>query len=89
MRLRRETGDFNVVIEDGAATIQKKLSAEDLIGCIVTNGSVTEVVIEITTASTTLTLTTNSNNYTYTIATGAVVYVEPDAESEEDAGGES
>lgn len=72
MRLRRETGDFSIVITSNAATIRKNLNAEDLIGAIIVDGTVTAVVTAITTAAATLTLTAGAKNYTYTIATGAV-----------------
>ena len=75
MRLRRETGDFDIVIESGSATIEKGLNAECLIGAIIVNGANTDVVTSIATAATTLTLKTTSKNYTYTIATGAVAAV--------------
>lgn len=75
MRLRRETGDFSIVIKSNKAEIRKNLNAEDLIGAIVVDGTVTAVVTAITTASTTLTLTAGAKTYTYTIETGAIATV--------------
>lgn len=75
MRLRRETGDFSIVIEESAAEIRANLNAEDLIGAIIVDGTATAVVTAITTASTTLTLTAGAKSYTYTIATGAIATV--------------
>jgi hypothetical protein len=72
MRLRRETGDFSIVIKSNKAEIRKNLNAEDLIGAIVVDGTVTAVVTAITTASATLTLTAGAKTYTYTIETGAI-----------------
>lgn len=72
MRLRRETGDFSIVIKSNKAEIRKNLNAEDLIGAIIVDGTVTAVVTAITTAAATLTLTAGAKSYTYTIATGAV-----------------
>lgn len=72
MRLRRETGDFSIVIKSNKAEIRKNLNAEDLIGAIIVDGTVTAVVTAITTAAATLTLTAGAKNYTYTIETGAV-----------------
>ena len=63
MRLRRETGDFSIVITSNAATIRKNLNAEDLIGAIIVDGTVTAVVTAITTAAATLTLTAGAKNY--------------------------
>ena len=74
MRLRRETGDFKIVIDDGAATIPAGLGAEDLIGVIANNGTSIEVLTAATDATTTVTLTATSGTYVYTKATGAVAY---------------
>lgn len=75
MRLRRETGDFSCVITEGAATLPKNQTAENLIGLIVVSGSTTSVVTAITDNDTTLTLTAGTASYTYTKATGAVAVV--------------
>lgn len=75
MRLRRESGDYSIVIADSAAQIPANLKATDLIGAIVVDGTSTAVVTAITTASTTLTLVAGAKSYTYTIETGAVATV--------------
>lgn len=75
MRLRRESGDFSINIVDAAATIRPNLNAGDLIGAIITSGTVTAVVTAITTGDGTLTLTAGSASYTYTVATGAIATV--------------
>lgn len=73
MRLRRETGDFSCVIKSNAATIPANLSAEDLIGLIVVDGTATSVVSSVAASGTTkLVLTAGAKSYNYTIATGAV-----------------
>lgn len=76
MRLRRETGNYSIVIADDAASIPKNLNAEDLIGAIIVNGTDTAVVSAITTGEGTLTLTAGSDSYTYTASTGAIAVVE-------------
>lgn len=76
MRLRRETGDFDVVINQGTATIEKGLNAECLIGCIIVNGTETAAVSAITTGSGTLTMTAGTGTYIYTVETGVVTVSE-------------
>ena len=72
MRLRRETGDFSCVIKSNAATIPANLSAEDLIGLIVVDGTATSVVSSVVASGAKLVLTAGAKSYNYTIATGAV-----------------
>lgn len=80
MRLRRETGDFKIVVsvEDTTITvntIRTGLTAEDLIGEVVNANGPLEVVVKATDASTTVTLLTESYTLTYTKATGAITGV--------------
>lgn len=78
MRLRRENGDFDFTIADGAATISAKLFPEQLIGQIAFIGDEITTVINVDGASgdTTYTLAMgNGDSYTYTVATGAVAVV--------------
>ena len=74
MRLRRETGDFKIVISEGAATIPAGLGAEDLIGVIADNGTSIEVLTGALNSTDTITLYAGSGTYVYTKATGAVAY---------------
>ena len=74
MRLRRETGDFKIVIDDGAATIPAGLGAEDLIGVIADNGTSIEVLTGALNSTDIVTLYGGSGTYVYTKATGAVAY---------------
>lgn len=73
MRLRRETGDFSIDLTSGSAAIPANLSAEDLIGAIVVNGSMIAVIDQIETHGSELLFTVCSQDYAYTIATGEVV----------------
>lgn len=82
MRLRRETGDFKIVVSVDAIThavtvnsVRRNLSAEDLIGAVVNANGPLEVVVKATDASTTVTLLTTTYTLTYTKATGAITGV--------------
>lgn len=80
MRLRRETGDFQIkiTVDDGTATvntIQPKLLDEDFVGQIVDVDGSYEVITKATNASTTVTAYTESYTLTYTKATGAIAAV--------------
>ena len=82
MRLRRETGDFKIVVtvnsESHAITvnsIRTGLTAEDLIGEVVNANGPLEVVVKATDASTTVTLLTTTYTLTYTKSTGAITAV--------------
>lgn len=74
MRLRRETGDFSIVITNSAATIPANLQAEQLVGQIITNGTTDYVVTAVTKGDGTYTLGTAdaAHVYTYIVATGAI-----------------
>jgi hypothetical protein len=82
MRLRRENGDFDFVINDktDACTIQPNLFPEQLIGQIVViqNAHVVIIAVQVT-DSATYTLTgicaNTVCNFTYTVATGEVTVV--------------
>ena len=69
MRLRRETGDFQITInsENAVNTIRKGLSAEDFVGELVNVNGTYEVVNE-----TGAEFKTNSFTLTYTKATGVI-----------------
>ena len=82
MRLRRETGDFKIVVTVNSDThaitvnsIRQNLSAEDLIGAVVNANGPLEVVVKATDASTTVTLLTTTYTLTYTKATGGITAV--------------
>ena len=82
MRLRRETGDFKIVVTVNSNTnaitvnsVRKNLSAEDLIGAVVNANGPLEVVAKATDASTTVTLLTTTYTLTYTKATGGITAV--------------
>jgi len=74
MRLRREVGDFEIVVAEGAASLPANLLPEQMLGQIIKNGDKMLVVMEVDVASTTYTLVTAdaAKVYTYTIATGAI-----------------
>ncbi len=78
MRLRREVGDFNFEVKNGAATINKNLFPEQLIGQIVVDGSDLTAIVTVTGTSGDATYSlkaANNKTYTYTVATGAVSVV--------------
>lgn len=80
MRLRRETGDFKIVVSVKNSTvtvnsIRPGLAAEDLIGEVVDANGVLEAVVSAEDASTTVTAITASYTLTYTKATGAITGV--------------
>lgn len=77
MRLRRETGDFSIVVAEDysvAKPIWKNLILEDLLGVIVDYNGVLETVVKVEAGSTagTFVATTDSLKLTYTKATGVV-----------------
>ncbi len=79
MRLRRETGDFQIVVtsDNGTLTvnsIRKGLCAEDLIGELVNANGPYEVVVSATDnlLAGTTSLVTTSYTLTYTKSTGAI-----------------
>lgn len=80
MRLRRETGDFQikVTVDDGTATVNsiaKNLLAEDFVGQIVDVDGHFEVVTKVTETSTTVVAYVESFTLTYTKSTGAITGV--------------
>lgn len=77
MRLRRETGDFQikVTVDDGTATvnsIRPNLLDEDLVGQVVDADGSFEVITKVTNATTTIEAVCESFTLTYTKATGAI-----------------
>lgn len=78
MRLRRETGDFQikVTVNDGTATvnsINKLLIGEDFVGQIVDADGTFEVITKASESNLTVTAVCESYTLTYTKATGAIV----------------
>ena len=96
MRLRRETGDFQIVVKPGeqegeftANSIRPGLSAEDLIGEVIDMsalGSDYILVIKTATVGNVLQLITVEGVFTYDPATGAISVTEgdPDETNNED-----
>ena len=73
MRLRRETGDFQIKVTSGAAnTIRKGLSAEDFVGELVNVDGVYEVINSVSNDEGTVTAKTASYILTYNKETGAI-----------------
>lgn len=72
MRVRRETGDFNISIVDNAAEIRANLFAEQLLGQIIEEDGDFAIVTGVAVGSGVYTLTAGDSTYTYTVATGAV-----------------
>lgn len=76
MRLRRETGDFSIKLDDEntAITIVKGLSAEDLIGAVIEYNGGFYVVSAATEEDGVVTLTSGieDGTITYTAETGVV-----------------
>lgn len=74
MRLRRETGDFQIKInsENAVNTIRKGLSAEDFVGELVNVNGTYEVVNSANDTETGAEFKTNSFTLTYTKATGVI-----------------
>lgn len=80
MRLRRETGDFNIVLADGTYTARKALPAENFVGEIVKNGDVLSVVVKVEATEGGATLTTAAGDtLTYVKATGVITLNEQTA----------
>lgn len=80
MRLRRENGDFDFIINGttGTGTIRPNLFPEQLVGQIMIVGNVHTVIINVDGANGAATYTLSAGNgktYTYTVATGAVAAV--------------
>lgn len=87
MRLRRETGDFQITVNTTAGTvnsIRSGLTAEDLAGELIKVDGVYEPVLSAGDSDGTTTLETKSYTLTYTKATGDI-----SAEANESGGGES
>ena len=77
MRLRRETGDFDIVLtSDNSYTAQlnKRVSAEDLIGHVAKVDGVYNIVTTAADSSdkATATVTIGEDTYTYTRETGVL-----------------
>lgn len=89
MRLRRETGDFQITInsENAVNTIRKGLSAEDFVGELVNVNGTYEVVNSANDTETGAEFKTNSFTLTYTKATGVITAQEGGSGSGSGAGG--
>ena len=73
MRLRRETGDFQIKVISGTAnTIRKGLSAEDFVGELVSVDGVFEVISSASNGEGTVTAKSESYILTYNKETGAI-----------------
>lgn len=89
MRLRRETGDFQITInsENAVNTIRKGLSAEDFVGEMVNVNGTYEVVNSASDTETGAEFKTNSFTLTYTKATGVITAQEGGSGSGSGGGG--
>lgn len=81
MRLRRETGDFQIKVTVNnntitANAIRTGLGAEDLIGEVVDAAGVLEVVTSATDGTDAVTAVTATYTLTYVPSTGAITAVE-------------
>ena len=81
MRLRRETGDFQIKVTDNDGTltvntIRTGLGAEDLIGEVVDAAGVLEAVTSAADGTDTVTAITTTYTLTYVPSTGAITAVE-------------
>lgn len=72
MRLRKESGDFEIVLSNGAATIRAGLSPEALLGYVVNAAGVLTVITGVTPTETGCSFAIGETTYTYTKATGAI-----------------
>lgn len=80
MRLRRETGDFNIVLGENGYTARTGLPAENFVGEIVktANGELV-VITKVTPTETGATLVAGELTLTYVKATGKITVVTPNA----------
>lgn len=77
MRLRRETGDFQIKVTDNDGTlsvntIRTGLGAEDLIGEVVDAAGTLEAVTSAADGTNEVTVTTTTYTLTYVPSTGAI-----------------
>lgn len=76
MRLRRETGDFQIVLGETGYTARPNLKAEQFVGEIVVDTTgVYHVVTEVTPTQTGCTLTAGTLTLAYVAETGAITVV--------------
>lgn len=75
MRLRRETGDFQIVLGENGYTARPNLKAEQFVGEIVVSNSVYYVVTTVTPTETGCTLTAGALTLAYVAATGVITVV--------------
>lgn len=95
MRLRRETGDFQIVVKAGETagtyevnSIRPGLSAEDLIGEVVYSGGFGVIItaVDEPDADEVVAQLAGGGSLTYVPSTGAITFTPADTESDE--GGE-
>lgn len=72
MRIRKESGDFDIVLSEGTATIRAGLSPAALLGYVVDASGVLSVITEVTPEDGGCSFTIGETEYTYTKATGAI-----------------
>lgn len=76
MRIRKESGDFDIVLTNGAATIRAGLSPAALLGYVVDASGVLSVITEVTPEDGGCSFTIDETEYAYTKATGAIAAVD-------------
>lgn len=76
MKLRLETGNFDIVLdENGAAEIAKNLLPEQFIGAVVVNANGDMLAVtKVSVAAGVVTMTVNGGTVAYTQATGEVEF---------------
>lgn len=72
MRLRRETGDFQIVLGENGFTARPNLKAEQFVGEIVVSSGVYYVVTTVTPTETGCTLTAGALTLNYVAETGVI-----------------
>lgn len=74
MRLRRESGNFEIVLTAEVTSVQLKTNEEpeEFLGAVINNSGSLEVVTSVSDTSGVYTLTTSESSYTYTKATGVL-----------------
>lgn len=76
MRLRRETGDFQIVLGENGFTARPNLKAEQFVGEIVVANGVYNVVTTVTPTETGCTLVAGELTLTYVAETGVITVAE-------------
>lgn len=76
MRLRRETGDFQIVLGENGFTARPNLKAEQFVGEIVVSNGVYYVVTTVTPTNTGCTLVAGALTLAYVAETGVITVTE-------------